>query len=182
MYDTFESVIKHFDEAELAYTAYPDDKVVWSVITTENAAFNLHVKVEEETLWVVLHYPLRVPEVLRRTMAELVVRIAPGNNLARLEMDYDEGSLRIRCRLMFDESIGLEPEEIQGPIFTSVISMDWYHPAIVAVLHQGKCPMDAAKQLDAEDDEEAKDNSATDSSLHAKRFELPLPDDEARNN
>lgn len=178
MNDTFESVIKHFEEAELAYHADHEDRSAWAVISTSKAVYNVQARVTEDALWVVLHHPLRVPEEQRGTIAELVVRMAPQNNLVRLEMDYDEGHLRTRGRVVFDEAMGLEPDDVHGPVLSAVISMDWFHPAIVAVLHQDKSPKDAVGLLEVEEDEPEDAPPLP----HAGRFNLELPEDEAQNN
>lgn len=178
MNDTFESVIKHFEEAELTHHADREAQFAWAVISTSKAVYNVQVRVTEDTLWVVLHHPLRVPEEQRAALAELVVRMAPENTLVRLEMDFDEGHLRTRGRIVFDEAVGLDPDDIQGPILSAVVSMDWFHPSIVAVLHQGMSPKEAIELL--ENDEDDPENPPP--PPHAGRFNLPLPEDEAQNN
>lgn len=169
MSDTFESVVKHFEEAEVVYHLDKESKMAWAMLPTSVGTWNTYVGVEEGTLQVVACHPLQVPKDKRAAIAEFIVRVGPRNNMVRLEMDYDAGRLTARSRLYFDEECGADEEVVPGPIVAAVIALDSVHPAVMSILHQGKTAAEAAKILE--------DKPRPDLP-HADRFNLPAPDGE----
>ena len=169
MSDTFESVVNHFETAEVLFKADPENEAAWAVLPAREGTWVTFVKVEEEVLQVVVYHPMRIPENKRAALAELIVRVGPRNNLCRLEMDYDTGWLIIRCRTNFDPECGLSDEAIFATISIAVCALDCVHQAVIAILHQGKTAAEAAKMLEEEEESEQ-------GSPHANRFNLPKPE------
>ena len=72
-----------------------------------------------------------------------------------------------RTRMYFDPESSLNDESIFAMISCPVFALDCVHPAVIAILHQGKTAAEAAGML--EDEAEAP---------HANRFNLPKPEGE----
>ena len=113
-----------------------------------------------------MYHPVRIPKEKRKDLAELLARVGPWNNLVRTEMEFDEGQLMTRTRMMFDEAVGLDSEEVHGPMLATLLTLEALHPAVMAILYQGKSPKEAADML-REDESD---------SPHADRFNLPMPE------
>lgn len=169
MSDTFESVVKHFEAAEVLFRADPEKQMVWAMLPSSGVNWMAFVSVEEGSLQVVAHHPLRIQEDKRAALAEFIVRVGPRNNLCRLEMDYDEGNLMTRTRMHFDPESSLNDESIFAMIGYPVCALDCVHPAVIAILHQGKTAAEAAGMLDEE-------GGAKQETPHANRFNLPKPE------
>ena len=113
-----------------------------------------------------MYHPVRIPKEKRKDLAELLARVGPWNNLVRTEMEFDEGQLMTRTRMMFDEAVGLDSEEVHGPMLATLLTLEALHPAVMAILYHGKSPKEAADML-REDETD---------SPHADRFNLPMPE------
>jgi hypothetical protein len=167
MSDTFERVVKHFEAAEMLFKADPEGESIWAVLPGNHGSVTIFVKVEDEAMEVVAHHPLRIPENKRAALAELITRIGPRNIKSRLEMDYDEGKLMTRSRICFDPECGLVDEGVFFTIGVAVCALDCVHPAVMAILHQGKTAAEAARAFGEEGESEPP---------HANRFNLPKPE------
>ena len=166
MDNTFESVVKHFETAEVQYQADFETGMVRAVLPTGVGVWHAHVRVEEDLMEVVMCHPVRIPEEKRKDLAELLARVGPWNILVRTEMEFDEGQLMTRARMMFDEAVGLDSEQVHGPVFATLLTLEALHPAVMAILYQGKTPKEAAAKL-REDETDLP---------HADRFNLPMPE------
>ena len=171
MSDTFESVVKHFEEADVLFKADPENGSAWAVLGTGGGVWTTCVKVEDDALQVVAYHPLPIPEDKRAALAELIVRIGPRNNTCRLEMDFDEGRLMTRSRMYFDPESGLIEEAILATIGLSLCALDCVHSAVMAILYQGKTAIEAAQMLEEDDGVEPE-------LPHSNRFNLPKPEGE----
>ena len=169
MSDTFESVVRHFEEADVLFKADPENGSAWAVLGTGGGVWTTCVKVEDDALQVVAYHPLSIPEDKRAALAELIVRIGPRNNTCRLEMDFDEGRLMTRSRVYFDPEYGLSEKAIFAMIGFAICALDCVHSAVMAILHQGKTAAEAAGILDEEE-------GAKQEAPHANRFNLPKPE------
>ena len=169
MSDTFESVVKHFEAAEVLFRADPEKQMVWAMLPSAGVNWMAFVSVEEGSLQVMAHHPLHIQEDKRSALAEFIVRVGPRNTLCRLEMDYDEGKLMTRTRMHFDPESSLNDESIFAMISCPVFALDCVHPAVIAILHQGKTAAEAAGMLDEE-------GGAKQETPHANRFNLPKPE------
>jgi hypothetical protein len=78
MTDTFESVVKHFETAEVLYRMDAENKLAWAVLPTSEGSWNTHVWVEEGTLQVVACHPLHIRDDKRGALAEFIVRVGHG--------------------------------------------------------------------------------------------------------
>jgi hypothetical protein len=171
MSDTFESVVKHFEEADVLFKADLENGSAWAVLGTGGGVWTTVVKVEEDALQVVAYHPLSIPEDKRAALAELIVRIGPRNNTCRLEMDFDEGRLMTRSRVYFDPECGLSEEAIFAMIGFAICALDCVHSAVMAILYQGKTAIEAAQMLEEDDGVETE-------LPHSNRFNLPKPEGE----
>jgi len=166
MNDTFEAVVKHFETAEVQYQADSGTGMVRAVLPTGVGVWHAHVRVEEDLMEVVIYHPVRIPQEKRRDLAELLARVGPWNNLVRTEMEFDTGQLMTRARMMFDEAAGLGSEEAHNPVIATLLTLEALHPAVMAILYQGKTSKEAADKL-REDETDLP---------HADRFNLPMPE------
>jgi len=89
-----------------------------------------------------------VPEGRRLDVNEAVARLNWGMVLGNFELDLDGGGVRYRTSADFRGGQPT-PDLIGHLVFTNVLMMDRYLPAIEAVAWQGRDPGDAVAEVEA---------------------------------
>jgi len=91
--------------------------------------------------------PFQVPEGQRPQIAELISRANSQVIIGNFELNYDSGEVRYKTSLEIPES-AVSVEVLRPLLFTSAIMMDSFMPAVIAVLHGGKTPLDAMQLVE----------------------------------
>jgi len=89
-----------------------------------------------------------IPEGRRLAVNEVVARLNWGTVLGNFELDVDSGAFRYRTSADFRGGAP-SPEMIAHLVFTNVLMVDRYLPAIEAVAWQGREPADAVAEVEA---------------------------------
>jgi hypothetical protein len=91
--------------------------------------------------------PLRVSEEKRPTMAEFITRANYGLVIGNFEMDYEDGELRYKTSLDFEDA-EVTTELLRHIVYANVTTLDRYLPGILAVLAGGQTPEAAVLAID----------------------------------
>jgi hypothetical protein len=92
--------------------------------------------------------PIRVPEEVRLSAAEFILRANYGLWIGNFEMDMDDGEVRYKSSLDF-EGVPLSYALIRNAIFPAIQTMVCYLPGLAAVV-EGRPPAEAAADLHAD--------------------------------
>lgn len=116
-----------------------------------NGEWNVAVQLVGDDAGKIVVYSLpgpAVPEGRRLAVNEVVARLNWGTVLGNFELDVDSGAFRYRTSADFR---GGEPSAdlVSHLVFTNVLMVDRYLPAIEAVAWQGRDPADAVAEVEA---------------------------------
>ena len=89
-----------------------------------------------------------VPPEARAAAGEAVARLNFGMILGNWELDYDSGELRYKTSADF-RGEGISPGGIRHLVYTNVLMVDRYLPAMLAVAYGGRDPKQAVEAIDA---------------------------------
>ena len=84
--------------------------------------------------------PIQVPVEKIVDMMEFVTRANYDMYIGNFEIDLDDGELRFKASVDFDESMATQ-SIVKGIVFMSVLMMDRYWPGIVRILEDGISPI-----------------------------------------
>ena len=90
-----------------------------------------------------------IPEPARVAAAEAIARLNFGMILGNWELDVDSGEIRYKTSADFrGEPVG--PNAIRHLVYTNVLMVDRYLPALLGVAFGGRDPKQAIEAIDAE--------------------------------
>jgi len=133
---TFEAIGRWLEANDWNYQDYPDKGYYamnfsgqygsWRVIVDVNTSENL------ERILVYSIYPISVPELKRQEMSELITRANYGMTISGFEMDFEDGSVRMKTASEIDRDVF--SEAVFGEMFSSNLGLaERYLPAIYGV-------------------------------------------------
>lgn len=91
--------------------------------------------------------PEKIPAEVRVAMGEFIIRVNYGMRIGNFEMDYEDGELRFKSSLDFENS-QLTPALIHNVIYPAVQTMDRYFPGIQNILSAQQTPRQACEQME----------------------------------
>jgi hypothetical protein len=103
--------------------------------------------IERQQLLVYTHCTALVPPEHRAAIAEMVCRANYGLPLGAFELGFDDGVLRFRCSVDY-EDVGLSKPMIRNVLGPAVYTMDRYLPGFLGVLFGGKTASDAIAEIE----------------------------------
>lgn len=89
-----------------------------------------------------------VPAAARPAAGETVARLNFGMILGNWELDYDSGEIRYKTSADF-RGEGVSSGSIRHLVYTNVLMVDRYLPALLAVVFGGRDPAEAVAAIDA---------------------------------
>lgn len=93
--------------------------------------------------------PVRVPPERRQAAAEYLVRANYGLMNGCFEMDLNDGEVRCRVSLDYEEIERLSDRQLSNLVQPAVHLCDRYLPGLLRVAHGGVDPAEAAAEADA---------------------------------
>jgi hypothetical protein len=93
--------------------------------------------------------PFKIPEELRPKVAEYITRANYGLRVGNLEMDYEDGEVRYKSCVDFEGEI-LTDGYIKNTMNQALKSMDHYLPGLYTIVNEGKTPLEAIEQVEAD--------------------------------
>jgi len=90
--------------------------------------------------------PVRVPQQRRQRMAEFVTRVNYGLLGGCLEMNFDDGKVRLRTGIDV-EGAELVPALIRQVVYGNLIQFDYYLPGLMAVMYADTPPEQILREI-----------------------------------
>ena len=113
-------------------------------IEAENSEFDVVVHADDSvnqlTCFCICQEP--VPEEMMKAVAEYIIRVNFSNVLAVYDMDFDEGSIRMRSSINVVDMTPT-PEMVDTVIHGSITMADVYYPGLMAVIAEEMSPEEA---------------------------------------
>jgi hypothetical protein len=142
-----QDVVLRFFEGE-GLVVEMEDALIRVTIPAEAARYQCVARVDDTTGVFVFYTscPLQVPRERMAAAAELVARLNFDHVLGSLDLDVDNGLLRLK------NSIDVEGEElteglVANLVYGTVASLDQMMPAIRAVIESSMAPTDAVRAV-----------------------------------
>lgn len=140
----FTTVTNFFDKEDWSFAQINEQTAIRLVFRGKNGQWNCYAKVNEDQKIFIFYSvcPIAAPESKRTAIAEFIARANYGMIIGNFELDYDDGDIRYKT------SIDVEGDSITFPlikqlVYTNVLTMDQYLPAIIAVVENDMSPVDA---------------------------------------
>ncbi|MFP4147971.1 MAG: YbjN domain-containing protein [Nitriliruptoraceae bacterium] len=137
----FDFLVTSLREAGLDIAEHPEHATVSFEHAGETGRWIVFCRSQDPLPQVLVYsqFPRQVPEDRRATMMALITRINYGLAIGNLEMDLDDGDLRLRTSLDFGE------DRLTGALLARLLghnlaTFDRYFPALDAVLLGGDDP------------------------------------------
>ena len=105
----------------------------------------IRVDLEQFIFYVVA--PVKAPEEVRSSVAEYITRANYGLRIGNFEMDFDDGEIRCKSSVDFEESI-LDTNLIKNIIYPAVHTMDYYLPGLLSVMYGNQSPVQAIADIE----------------------------------
>jgi hypothetical protein len=105
------------------------------------------VRVELEQFLFYAYAPIKAPEPQRAAVSEYLTRANYGMRIGNFEMDYNDGEVRYKSSLDF-EDVTLLPELVRNAIYPAVRTMDDYLPGLLEIIYGGKEPEEAIAEIE----------------------------------
>jgi len=127
------------------------DGALASGFTGENGSWRVSAHASADSGFLVLYSVLndRVPESRRQAVSELLTRANYGLIVGNFELDLSDGEVRFKTSVDVKETLeSLTSALIEHLVYDNVLQVDRYYPAIMAVVHGGRSPQEAAELVD----------------------------------
>ncbi len=145
----FTVLVDFFEQDKWDFIQPEGETVLRSMFQGENGQWTCYAWVIEEKKRVAFYSicPVNVPEERRNILSELVTRANYCLLMGNFEMDFSDGEIR------FKTSIDVSGDRItfallRQLIYTNVLTMDQYLPAIMAVIYGNATPEQAIAQIE----------------------------------
>jgi hypothetical protein len=140
----FDRIIDYVTSNEWTYFEVEEDKCVSFGIRLRDANVRLYVNAEESPTWsrILVHclYPTYVPAARRQAVADAINRVNYTHMLGNLEMDMQDGELRIRTGLESDLPIG--EQMVDRAIRKALNLAEQYQAPLLAIAFGNADPAD----------------------------------------
>lgn len=151
MNTTFETIKQFFSEDEWFFIDIEDQDMLrlrmnhWG----ENGRFSCQAEFNEkhQIFYFYSYFPINVPEDKQAKMAEFLTRVNYGIRIGNFEMDYENGEVRFRTSLDFEDQV-LNYALISNHVYPNVWMMDRYLPGLFAVVYSEKDPEEILKTIE----------------------------------
>ena len=105
------------------------------------------IRVDLEQLIFYVVAPVKAPEEERSAVAEYITRANYGLRIGNLEMDFDDGEIRCKSSIDFENST-LDTNLIKNVIYPAVHTMDIYLPGLLSVMNGNQSPEQAIAEIE----------------------------------
>ncbi|MFT5917170.1 MAG: hypothetical protein ACJAWV_002150 [Flammeovirgaceae bacterium] len=102
----FKQFLEYFDKQKWRYQLPEESQNIATFgMRTQEGTFHciLDVDLEDKKIIFLSIYPVNVPEKLRSSMAELILRLNYILFFGGFEMDFDDGEIRFKTSLIYDD-------------------------------------------------------------------------------
>jgi hypothetical protein len=152
MGEILDTVIRFLHEDSWPYTPIEGQPIIQTGFQGDNGQWTCYAQAREEHEQCIIYSacPVNVPENKRIAVAELLTRVNYGLIIGNFEMDFQDGEIRYKTSIdVQDEQ--LTPTLVRNIVYTNVMTMDRYLPAIMTVLYGSLSPAEAIAQVEGTD-------------------------------
>lgn len=151
------ALVLFLTEDDWSFTRIENERAVKLRFSGDNGTWKCigRVREEDEQLLIYSLAPLKAPPEKRPAIAELLTRANYGMVIGNFEMDYSDGEIRYKTSIDVEGS-QLDNALIKQLLYTNLLMMDKYLPAIEAVIAGTQTPEEAIAlvESDLEDDDD----------------------------
>jgi hypothetical protein len=144
----FKKILAYFDHQQWRYNVIDEQKtIVFLGMNTENGNFHCMLDVNEhDKKFIFLSiYPKQVPKKMRRTIAELLMRINYNIFIGSFEMDFEDGEVNFKTSLIY-EDCDITEKVIEHLLVSNIAAMNDNFALINAVLTK-QMPLSKIKEV-----------------------------------
>lgn len=150
MNSTLDLIGQFLDHEEWDYTVeeHPGHTYLLSSFTGSTTRLDVvfDTIAESDTVMCFAYLPVVVPEAFRAGAIELAARINYRLAVACVDVDMDEGVLRVRNALAL-EGMALTPEWLRSLRDIAISTADYYNPAFMRLIYGGCSAREALEEL-----------------------------------
>lgn len=106
------------------------------------------IKLETQQLVIYAYYPIHVGQEQRMAAAEYLTRANYGLNVANFEFDFNDGEVRCKCSLDFEDET-LSYPWVRNTIYPATRIADRYFPGLMKVIYGSATPEEAIKEIES---------------------------------
>ena len=147
----FKEVCDFFKQEQWPFIKLPEQTTVQLLAQAQNGQWTCYATVREaENIFAFYSVcPIPASSSKREKIAEFIIRVNQGMLLGNFELDYRDGEIRYKTSIDV-EGDWLTHALIRSLVYTNVMTLDQYLPAILAVLEQGTTPEQAIHLVEQE--------------------------------
>ena len=145
----FKQIIDFFKQQQWQYTIVENKTIALFGISGEKVNFQCMADVREEDAEFIFFSicGVKVPENRRSEVSELLTRINFGIFLGNFEMDFEDGEIRFKVSIYFEES-QLSFKTIENLILRNISTMDSYVDSIIRMIYGNYSAIEAYKNIE----------------------------------
>ena len=146
---------EYFHHSGWRYEFDDERQVVNTHVNADSGLFRVVAVIspENDLLEVAAYFPCKVLPESRSLAAEFCLRASYGLTIGHLEMDFDDGTVRLHVSTVFADE-DLNRDIIHRSIGAAVILADRYNPHLLSAVYGNLCPADAVENAEKPGSEE----------------------------
>lgn len=142
-------VKQYFEENDWEYEQSPEnDGAFFAGVETDNGDFDVVIVAEDDAnqLTCFCVHPDEVPEDRRSDVAEYMVRVNNSTMIGIYDMDFDDGTLRVRSSMNLAD---MQPTSSMVALLLhgAISTADIYYPGLQAVIEGEASPEEALDEI-----------------------------------
>ncbi|WP_338792938.1 YbjN domain-containing protein [Bernardetia sp. MNP-M8] len=125
---TFRKTLTYLEKQKWHYTIPEEEcNIATMGISTEKGKFHCIIDVDEIGKRIIFFsiYPINVPVAIRKSMAEIMMRVNYTLFFGNYEMDFSDGEIRFKTSLIY-EDIELTDKILEHIIKGNIVTLDTY--------------------------------------------------------
>ena len=148
----FNKIIDFFKSQDWLYTIIENKTIVILGISGKNGKFQCIADIREDEKRFVFYSicNANVPKEKQSLMSEFLTRINQGKFIGNFEMNFDNGEVRYKTSLFYDD-YKLSSNTIQSMIITNIAMMDNSLTAIMQLIYNDILPIQALNLVEKND-------------------------------
>ncbi|MDY6893327.1 MAG: YbjN domain-containing protein [Chloroflexota bacterium] len=146
-------VSRVLEENEWPFPQTEQEGIVQTTFQGENGQWTCYAFATEEQQRLVFYSvcPVHAPQTSQQAVAELIARINYGLVTGNFEFDFDDGEIcfktSVDCSGVDGEDDNLIMALVEPIVFTNVVIMDMFLPAILKVIYGDMSPEQALAEI-----------------------------------
>lgn len=144
-----QTLIDHFKQQNWRFQVDESRSILHAMFSLRNGDFHSVAAVDEsnELLQFRSVLPVVVPPEKRAAVAELCLRISHRLKLGKVDLDFDDGKLRVHTTAAYPNG-QLPDGVIRHVVGANLIIADMHFPVFMRVLYGDQSPLEALRQVE----------------------------------